>query len=150
MINKVIETDLKGVMESLDLEELTEEEKEELLRIAKEEFSKLPGIDFKDISDNDDENLTNDFQVTRTVLTKNINRLEKLTNLCLDAVAIDTNNIAMLQTTMSVLAEQSKSLKMLSDLQGKLFINKQTLKKVNETQNSDKPNNNLPSGWTVK
>lgn len=150
MSKKIIEKDLENVVDSLNLDELSDEEKEILLQDALQEFEKIPGVEFEDISDNDEQNLNNDFKTTRKVLVKNINRLEKLTQICINNVAIDQNNIGMLQTSLGVITESSKALKLLAELQGKLFTNKQQAKKVNEEQPDDKPNNNLPDGWSVK
>jgi len=150
MSKKIIEKDLENVVDSLNLDELSDEEKEILLQDALQEFEKIPGVEFEDISDNDEQNLNNDFKTTRKVLVKNINRLEKLTQICINNVAIDQNNIGMLQTSLGVITESSKALKLLAELQGKLFTNKQQAKKVNEEQSDDKPNNNLPDGWSVK
>ena len=149
MSKKTIEKDLENVIDSLGLDELTEEEKQELLDDAIQEFENLKGVDFHDIHEDDSINLNNDFKTTRDILIKNINRLEKLTQICINNVALDNSNIAMLQTSLGVVSEQQKAIKLMAELQNKLFQNKHQLNKLNGS-GKDQPSNQLPEGWTTK
>ena len=59
---------------------------------------------------------------------------------------IDTNNIMLIQTTLGIIAEQSKCLKLISELQGKVFQNKQALNKSDPKKSKTK----IPDEFKIK
>lgn len=140
--------DLDNLLETIDEQPLTDEEKNILKAQAIEDFNKLEGIEFDSITEDELTNIKNDFKTTRNILTKNIDRVEKLTNLLITNVASQPENIIMLQNLIGVISEQNKQIKMIHEIHNKSLINVQASKK-NNGDDKDK-GNKLPLNMKLK
>lgn len=141
--------DLDNLLETIDEQPLTDEEKNILKAQAIEDFNKLEGIEFDSITEDELTNIKNDFKTTRNILTKNIDRVEKLTNLLITNVASQPENIIMLQSLIGVISEQNKQIKMIHEIHNKSLINVQASKKNNGTDDKSK-SNKLPLNMKLK
>lgn len=123
--------DTDKILGSVGLEDLSDEEKEDLKQKAIEDFDKLDGVDFRDQSNMDDkEILEDDFKTSKTVLQKNINRVEKVTNLLMNQLATQPENMMLISNLTSVISEQNKQIKLVLELGNKNLNNKQLAEKV--------------------
>lgn len=135
-----MEEELNNLLSSIDEKPLTPEEKEILKKEAIEQFNQIEGVEFKDFVDDDTKNnIKNDFLTTRKVLTKNIDRIEKLTNLLITNVAQQPENGLMLQNLISVISEQNKQIKMIHEIHNKMIMNISAEKKNNPDKKDDIP-----------
>lgn len=141
--------DLDNLLETIDEQPLTDEEKNILKAQAIEDFNKLEGVEFDSITEDELTNIKNDFKTTRNILTKNIDRVEKLTNLLITNVASQPENIIMLQNLIGVISEQNKQIKMIHEIHNKSLINVQASKKNNGTDDKSK-GNKLPLNMKLK
>ena len=142
--------DLDNLLESIDDRPLTDEEKEILKKQALDSFNELEGVEFDDISEDELINIKNDFKTTRNILTKNIDRVEKLTNLLITNVASQPENIIMLQNLIGVISEQNKQIKMIHEIHNKTLINTQASKKNNTETDKPGKGNKYPSNMKLK
>ncbi len=131
---------LDDITEALEGEQLTQAEKDALLQEAKEKFDSLDvGFEFKkDTSIDKVQDLNQDFDTTRKILTNNVTRIEKLSIVLFDNIALDTTNINLIQTGISIVDLQNKNLKLLGELQAKTLLNKQALNKLIPPKKDDK------------
>lgn len=141
--------DLDNLLETIDEQPLTEEEKNLLKKQALESFNELEGIEFDNITEDELTNIKNDFKTTRNILTKNIDRVEKLTNLLITNVASQPENIIMLQSLIGVISEQNKQIKMIHEIHNKSLINVQASKK-NSGESDKSKGNKFPSNMKLK
>lgn len=132
--------DLDNLLETIDEEPLTQEEIQLLKQQAEDDFNDLEGIEFNN-QDNmtDKEILNDDFKVVKKVLQKNINRVEKLTNLLQRNLMMQPENPMIIGNLISVISEQNKQLKMVVEIQNKHISNRQLETKLNGE--SDKKKN---------
>ena len=142
--------ELNNLLQSIDDQDLTPEEIEVLKQNAMNEFNSMEGIEFDEYTDDDLANIKNDFKTTRKVLTKNIDRVEKLTNMLVTNVATQPENIIMLQSLISVISEQNKQIKMIHEIHNKVLTNTGVSKKNNETKDGGKSKSKFPPGMTLK
>ena len=140
--------ELDNIIDALNDNPLSDEEKIKLLDDARAAFENLPGIEFSELTENEDDNLLNDFKTTRGVLTKNIDRLEKITGLIFDTIAINPENIKAIAIGMECVNAQNNNLRLLAELKNKLLLNKQLHKKSTTAPSGG--GNVLPKGFTLK
>lgn len=123
--------DTDKILGSIGLEDLSDEEKEGLIQKAIDDFENIEGVSFKDQSEMDDKQiLEDDFKTSKSVLQKNINRVEKVTNLLMDQLAIQPENVMLISNLTSVISEQNKQIKLVLELDNKNLNNKQLADKV--------------------
>jgi hypothetical protein len=141
--------DLDNLLETLDEEPLTQEEIQQLKQQAEDDFNDLEGIEFNN-QDNmtDKEILNDDFKVVKKVLQKNINRVEKLTNLLQRNLMMQPENPMIIGNLISVISEQNKQLKMVVEIQNKHISNRQLETKLNGE--SDKKKNTKLETFKLK
>jgi esterase/lipase len=143
--------DMQAIGEFLDDTPISDDDKLALIEEAKENFEKIPGVEFKNQTEDEFSNINNDFGTAREVIIKNINRLERLTSIVFDNIAIQPDNIMTIQVGKDCIATQNQNLKMLSELKNKTLQNKQIQNKIDDSSdNPKKPGNNLPDGFTLK
>ena len=145
----MVEDELNTLSDSLGMEELSEEEIQALKEEAIERFDELEGVEFKDDFKNNAEKLESDFDVTRSVLIKNIDRIEKLTGLLFQSIAMQPDNTFLVANATSVISEQNKQLKLLNEIHNKTLVNKQLDDKVNEPKD-EKGKGKLPPGLSTE
>lgn len=141
--------DLDNLLETIDEEPLTQEEIQLLKQQAEDDFNDLEGIEFNN-QDNmtDKEILNDDFKVVKKVLQKNINRVEKLTNLLQRNLMMQPENPMIIGNLISVISEQNKQLKMVVEIQNKHISNRQLETKLNGE--SDKKKNTKLETFKLK
>lgn len=143
--------ELNNALNSIDEQDLSEEEKEELKQASIDAFNEIPGVDFKELPNDasEEDKLNNSLDVTKDVLHNNINRIEKLTNILMKQVAYNPENALLISNVIQVISEQNKSIKLSLDLDNKHLVNKQILNKLNGSNDKDKKNT-LPPGLSVE
>lgn len=141
--------ELNTLLGTMEMENLSPEEIKLLQAEAQEEFNKIPGVEFEEHTKDDIKNLETDFKITRKVLTKNIDNVEKLTNMLMTQVAMQPENGILVGNTIAVISEQNKQLKLLSEIHNKTLTNKQLANKINEPEKG-KSKSKLPPGLTAK
>lgn len=142
--------DLEAIGEFLDDTPISDEDKLKLIEEAKENFENIPGVDFKEKASDEVTNINNDFETTRDVIIKNINRLERLTSIVFDNIAIQPDNIMTIQVGKDCIATQNQNLKLLTELKNKTLQNKQIQNKILENDKPKGKSNNLPEGFSLK
>lgn len=141
--------DLDNLLETIDEEPLTQEEIQLLKQQAEDDFNDLEGIEFNNQDNmNDKEILNDDFKVVKKVLQKNINRVEKLTNLLQRNLMMQPENPMIIGNLISVISEQNKQLKMVVEIQNKHISNRQLETKLNGE--SDKKKNTKLETFKLK
>ena len=148
----ILANELNKVLDTLDVEELTDEEKEIIRQEAIDKFNEIPVTEFKQISEDDSEEdkLNNDFISTRNILIGNIHKLEKLTEIVFQNLAESPTNYNLTQTAISVISEQSKNIKLMLELKSKHLLNHKTTVQIDKEKNGKKKNNSLPPGLSLK
>lgn len=144
----MFDTDLESITEALQDRPLSDDEKLKLLDEAKQAFDRLPGVEFEDLSEDDLDNITKDFKTTRNLITKNIDRLEKITGLVFDNIALMPDNLKAIAIGMECINSQNNNIRLLAELKNKVLLNKQLSKKI--AGEKDKGGNALPKGFTLK
>lgn len=142
--------DIEAIGSFLDDTPISEDEKLKLIEEAKENFENIPGVNFPEIVEDENTNISNDFNVARDVIIKNINRLERLTSIVFDNIAIQPDNIMTIQVGKDCIVAQNQNLKLLSELKNKALQNKQMQKKIDAEPGGKPQGNNLPAGYTLK
>jgi len=124
--------DLNNLLETIDEEPLSQEEIQILKKQAEDDFEALEGIEFNN-QDNmtDKEVINDDYKLVKKVLQKNINRVEKLTNLLQRNLMLQPENPMTIGNLISVISEQNKQLKMVVEIQNKHITNRQLESKIN-------------------
>ena len=145
----MFDTDLESITEALQDRPLSDDEKLKLLDEAKQAFDNLPGVNFEELSEDDLDNISKDFKTTRNLITKNIDRLEKITGLVFDNIALMPDNLKAIAIGMECINSQNNNIRLLAELKNKVLLNKQLSKKIA----GDKGSGNgsaLPKGFTLK
>ncbi len=144
--------ELNPILQTLDGETLTDEEKELIVQEAREKFDSIDtGIQFKEIKDlEDSKNLDNDYKTSRNILSTNINRVEKLTIILFDNIAVDTTNVRLMEAGINVIEIQNRNIKLLSELQNKLLNNKSVNNKLNPDKDKKKKDSDRFSKFQTK
>lgn len=145
----MFDLELDTIAESLTNDNLSAEDKIKLLEESRATFEQLPGVQFNENTDDENTNILNDFVTTRNVLTKNVDRLEKITALVFDTIALMPENLKAITIGMECINAQNNNLRLLAELKSKLLTNKQLQKKLQEIENKPK-GNGLPKGFTLK
>jgi len=136
--------DLDNMLGAMDEDSLSDDQKEELKESAIEKFNDIEGVEFDDITKlNTSDALESDFNITRKVLIKNIDRTEKITSLIMDEIAL--GSLPMVALVKDILDGQNKNLKLLSELQNKILSNKALADKLDKEDKDNKPT--LPPGF---
>ncbi len=145
----MLDNELNKLVDSLGQEELSDEEIEQLKQEAIKMFDALDGVEFKEGKD-DKEKLSNDFNTCRQVLTKNVDRVEKLTALLFNNIAMQPDNQFLIGNAISVISEQNKQIKLLGEIANKNLVNKQLATKLNEPEDGKNNKKGLPPGLDVE
>lgn len=150
MKNNKIQQDLEGVMEALNLEDLSDEEKQAIQDEATANFEALDGVEFENVSKKSKEDkIISEFNTTKKVLQTNISRTEKLTKAIFNNIALDTNDLNMLNAGITVITAQNQNIKLLGDLQNKQLLNIEKQKKIDK-ENKDNKKDNKPKGFSLR
>lgn len=143
--------DIEAIGDFLDDTPLSNDEKLKLIEEAKENFENIPGVEFPKPEEDEQTNIVNDFNTAREVIIKNVNRLERLTSIVFDNIAIQPDNIMTIQVGKDCIVAQNQNLKLLSELKNKALQNKQIQNKIDEILGKPKDKKDgLPPGFTLK
>ena len=147
-----LSTDLDDITSALEIDELSDEEKQFILDGAIEDFNNIEGIKFADTSKMTAENrISKEFDISKKVLQKNIDRTEKLTSIIFGNIALDNQDVIMISTGVSILSAQNQNLKLLSELQNKAILNLQAQKRLELADKpKDEKKNELPPGFSAQ
>ena len=136
--------ELDDITEALDVDQLTDEEKNELMNGATEKFNSIEGVEFEDVSKlTVDEIIMSEFNSSKKVLQKNIDRTEKLTSLIFRNIAVDDTDVVMIGTGVQIINAQNQNLKLLGELQNKAITNLHAQKRL-ELSDTPKDNKDTP------
>lgn len=141
--------ELENMSTALDDSPLTEDQKLKIIEDARASFNDIEGVVFQELSDDEDANITADFKTARKVLEANVDRMEKITKIIFDTIAVQPENLAAIQTGMECINSQNQNLRLLTELKSKLLTNRQLQKKVSST-GVNNGGNGLPKGFTIK
>lgn len=114
----IVENQYKDVLDTLD-EDLTDED---IQKIIEEESAKFkdPIVNYsKNIDLKNTDDLTNDFLESRDILTKSIDRMEKVSNICFENLLVDKSNPMLIDLVLKVNSNQSANVKQLLELHSK-------------------------------
>ena len=136
--------ELDDITDALDVDQLTDEEKNELMNGASEKFNSIEGVEFEDVSKlTVDEIIMSEFNSSKKVLQKNIDRTEKLTSLIFRNIAVDDTDVVMIGTGVQIINAQNQNLKLLGELQNKAITNLHAQKRL-ELSDTPKDNKDTP------
>lgn len=146
----MFDDELEKMSSALDDSPLSEDDKLKLIEDARIYFGEIEGVTFEEISEDEEVNINADFKTARKVLEQNVDRLEKVTKIVFDTIAMQPENLIAIQTGMECINAQNQNLKLLSELKTKLLLNRQQHKKNNQTAGDKGGGNSLPKGFTIK
>jgi len=146
----MLSADVESIGTFLNDTPISDDDKLKLIEEAKANFENIPGVEYPEETDNELNNIAQDFSTARSVIIKNINRLEKLTSLVFDNIATQPENLMSIQTGKDCIVAQNQNLKLLSELKNKALQNKQITKKLENENKQKSSGNRLPSGFTLK
>jgi len=141
---------LKPALETLEQEELTEEEAKRVLQADIEALLE-PSLDYsEEIDFNNENDIPKDFQIARKAVMMTLDRSMKISDLAMQALAVDQTNAVYLQLAQETNKTIQQSVKTLTDLHNS-FQKIIGQKKKNEAIVSDdkKEEENVPEGLMV-
>lgn len=141
--------ELNKMLTNLDQENLSNDEREFLIEDAKQKFNNYEGVEFDQTLEKCEDKISSDFDISRKVLTDNIDKVHKLTNMLFEQVAVQPENQFLIGNAINVIGEQNKQIKLLQDLHNKSLINRQLTTKMKKDENEDN-GSKLPAGLSFE
>jgi len=113
---KGINSNLSGVLDSLDQPPLDDDEAEQALqdqieKFAEPSFEYEEDIDFENIAD-----ITKDFQIARKMIMETIDKSKKISDAVINTLVVDTANPTFLQLAQEANRTIQQSVKSLSEI----------------------------------